>query len=245
MVVAALFVGQMVGASLASASAHLPSVANSAPCITSYGIHYYGVTSWCGTNQGALAEIETVHLYSSYGNHISNELWDIDTTHDCSGYGISWMESGEAVEYQQTGNWYFYALCPPGGSFTSNFLQQPPSSEVYQFPTYVIAHSGYQQYTITEDHPNGSTNWSYTFGGMGSFTPSEIEIGLETTANDYNDAHSDTAYFEYNEYYSTNGNWYFQPVTGVIFDNKPPYFAWYQAPNGSGNHGGTAYTTCC
>jgi len=202
---------------------------------------------WPNGILGSSTEFQTVHLYSvnDGSDHISEEMWLVDDVDDCAGNGISWVEAGEATWYGHTGNWYFWADCRPGSTFLPHFLYQPPSGDVYHYFQYTIekALRATNEFSASMYNTSGTQLW-YGESTSNTMAADEIQVGLETTDNNYSVTHSDPDYFIGNQYFGLNEVWAYQANSGTVYANNPPTWTWVTPPSG-GNHGGEGKTTCC
>lgn len=217
------------------------------------GGHCYGAVVWTNPILGAIAWINTVHLYSVNDgvNHISEELWLIDnnSNHTCYHNGVAqggaWVETGEATRVGYSGNWYFWGDCRPGSIDLYHWPYQPPSGDYGQAMEYVIDRGSSSTFSIAASN---TVTGNLLFTGTStsnSMSPNDIQTGLETTNNSYSVTHADNDYFTHNQYHGTNGAWGYQHNSdGSIAQYKPPYFYWNTPPHSSST-GGQGETTCC
>lgn len=218
-------------------------VAHAAHCATS-STHCYAEVQWSNYIHGSSSTFQTVGLYSALNtyDHISDEMWLVDQDHSClDGGGASWLEIGEATWINHTGNWYFWAKCPPGQHFLATFINQPPGGDVNQYFTYTIEASDDYNWYLSRNQ-NGIGIWQLNV--QFSMTPYWQQVGLETTDNSYSITHSNPDNFIYNQWYGTNNQWGYQHPNGSTVANNPPYWSWIVPPSQS-NTGGQGQTTCC
>jgi hypothetical protein len=212
----------------------------------------YGGVIWPNAVLGSISVFETVPLYSvnNGSDHISEEMWNTDTNHVCQGAHIystgSWIEAGEATRTGSTGNWYFWASCI--GNHSTNIMYhwqyQPPSGDVYQYFGYQEwKYNGYFYIDVWNNN-TGVTQWSGNVNSEGDLAQ-RIQIGLETTNNNYNVTHAAGDYFTDNEWEGNpDGHWHWQGNSGTPLYNNPPYWSWIYPP-GQTNYGGFGLVTCC
>ncbi len=89
----------------------------------------------------------------------------------------------------------------------------------------------------------GSPNLVYdNYSTSNTMTPSAILPGQELFGTCC--ASANRAYYRYNQWEDSSGNWHYQTVNGTIHSDNPPYAGWSVAPSNFST-GGQMWANCC
>lgn len=210
-----------------------------------FGNHCHILIRWRGGMPGAHTMINSAGMsYSGKGGEIiNNEMWLIDeSSPGCGNNAFSgcWIEAGVQASQSSSAEHFFWAEVVQGGYYSeTDMLMQSPGAYSNTFIT-VQAQQNYSNWLIQMVNPVENFNFSTSVTwGNASMQPNRIDIGEELSGS--SGAHSDSAYWYYNEWRDQCCNWYYQDTAPAVFTDHPsgtPPYGYWVNPAAPGNGGG-------